>query len=180
MRYALITLALLLLAVPIALAQDADLDAALLAAVDRADATEVEHLLAAGADPNLQDEYGWAMLRKATDRGQDDIVELLLAAGADVNLQSGYAFTALTSAAWNGHIDVVRLLLAAGADVNLRTDDERLAAQLAWEYGYHDIARIIEQAIPYGEMGLINAVRGQRSLRNSAVTGSRRGHQPTG
>ncbi|MBE6415578.1 MAG: ankyrin repeat domain-containing protein [Akkermansiaceae bacterium] len=41
--------------------------------------------LAAGADANAADEFGWTSLMRAAMQGQADCVKLLLVAGADVN-----------------------------------------------------------------------------------------------
>ena len=48
----------------------------------------VKILLAAGANPNLQDMYGRTALTSASEVGYLEIVKILLAAGANVNHQA--------------------------------------------------------------------------------------------
>ena len=69
MRSALIILALLLLAAPLALAQDADLNAALITAAYQSNYSQVQRLLAEGADPNAQDEGSWSALLISSSNG---------------------------------------------------------------------------------------------------------------
>ena len=117
MRSVLTTLALLMFAAPLTLAQDA----AIINAVRWADYAELQRLLADGADPNAQDEEGsWSALILAASSGNARIVELLLAEGADPNLPTSWGAPPLLWATSNEHADVVALLLAAGATTNLQ------------------------------------------------------------
>ena len=75
----------------------------------------VELLLDAGADVNLQDNYGRTALMEPSGLGYIETVRLLLEAGADVNLQDNYGWTALYHASRTGRTEIVRLLRAAGA-----------------------------------------------------------------
>ena len=47
----------------------------------------VKRQLAAGANVNAPDTYGYTSLHKASSKGHKEIVELLIAKGADVNAQ---------------------------------------------------------------------------------------------
>ncbi len=109
------------------------------------DVTVVETLLAARADPNARDRYGWTPLHAAADRGNDGgareaplaaaevtVVEALLAAGADPNARiadNSFDDTPLHFAAraavLNDDVTVVDVLLAAGADPNARGSKDR-------------------------------------------------------
>ncbi len=81
----------------------------------------VDALLAAGADPNLEDSYGTA-LSQAASCGSEDTVSLLLHAGADPNLKDRSGIGPLAKAAGFGHAAVVQLLIGAGAEINPSTD----------------------------------------------------------
>ena len=50
--------------------------------------SDVINLIEAGADVNVQDEYGYTALMNASKKGHLEIVEKLLDAGADVNVKS--------------------------------------------------------------------------------------------
>lgn len=91
----------------------------------------VEKLLAAGANANATNSYGYAPLHVAATAGQTAIVEALLAAtDADPNvvpsektdskwtLEYCAGMTPLHFAAHGGHIEVIDALVAGGADVN--------------------------------------------------------------
>jgi uncharacterized protein len=93
----------------------------------------VEALLAAGADPDADDENPLRVrpLHSAVAARDREAVRALLQAGAhpDVRQQGGY--TPLHGAAHAGDAELVRLLLAHGADPALTTDDGRDARALA-------------------------------------------------
>ena len=58
----------------------------------------VKRQLAAGANVNAPNTYGWTALYWASSRGHKEIVELLIANGADVNVQSDNGRTPLDGA----------------------------------------------------------------------------------
>ena len=94
-------------------------------AVSNSDEGNIRLLLAAGANPNTVDRYGWTPLHAAVFRGHEEIIQLLLAAGADPNAgDQQYGWTPLHYTASFGCEEIVQLLLAAGADPRLRTDGE--------------------------------------------------------
>ncbi|MDB4635207.1 ankyrin repeat domain-containing protein [bacterium] len=78
----------------------------------------VKRQLAAGANVNAPNTYGWTALHKATDYGHKEIAELLIAKGADVNAKNKDEQTPLHRAAWSGLKEIAELLIAKGADVN--------------------------------------------------------------
>ena len=116
----------------------------------------IELLLKAGADVNIENEWGKTLfsaviegspqrtdllLKAAADvniRDEDGrtalfyavsrgCTDLLLKAGADVNIKDKYSRTALFYAAENGCVQCTDLLLKAGADVNHRDKDGKTA-----------------------------------------------------
>ena len=80
----------------------------------------VKRQLAAGANVNAPDTYGYTSLHKASSKGHKEIVELLIAKGADVNAKNKYEQTPLHRAASEGQKEIAELLIAKGADVNAK------------------------------------------------------------
>ncbi len=77
-------------------------------------------LLAAGADPKLEDnEYRETGLNCAVESGNLELAELLISTGIDVNHRNADGWSALHYAARHLRHDIARVLIAAGADVNL-------------------------------------------------------------
>lgn len=73
-------------------------------------------LIAAGADPNLTNDYGVGPLTLACENGNSDIVDLLLTARANPNLAPATGQTPLMTCAGRGEVQAVKRLLARGAD----------------------------------------------------------------
>jgi ankyrin repeat protein len=120
------------------------MDEQLIAAIVAKNLQQVEELLAAGANPNTQQEgktaYQWVpygvdeikcalIVAGAEDpelhhalvwvikTGRVDAVQTLINGGADINV-STYSGTPIYVAANGGHVEIVDLLIAAGADLN--------------------------------------------------------------
>lgn len=87
-------------------------------AVYNSDETLVERLLAAGAHPNVHNDYGSTPLMEAAVLGSAALIRRLLKAGADVESANADGQTALMVVARSGHVDAAELLLKAGARVN--------------------------------------------------------------
>ena len=77
-------------------------------------------LLAAGADPNVGDQWGRTVLHDAVSEGYLSIAELLLAKGALPDARDNEGLTPLHEAVWENQSEMVELLLAHGADINIR------------------------------------------------------------
>jgi hypothetical protein len=80
---------------------------------------KVRLLLDAGADPNIQDDYGDTPLYRAAYSNQAKTARILLDAGANPDLWDNFNNTPLLQAASRGHFYVVRVLLEAGADPSI-------------------------------------------------------------
>ena len=118
----------------------------LLQAARDGDLAEVERLLEAGADVNLQGDYGGTALMAAAARGYTEMAELLISAGADVNLQSDYGWTALMVASKYGYTEIVEMLINAGADVNAQNDWGNTALMNAADGGHAEIVEMLKNA----------------------------------
>lgn len=90
---------------------------ALIASARHNDVRMIARLLDAGADPNLQDDYGWTALHHTmtAEYVHLDAMRLLISRGAEVNAVDKRRRTPLHRAAMFGHIDAARILLDNGA-----------------------------------------------------------------
>lgn len=79
-------------------------------AIQSSDSNQVRKLLAAGADVNVVNKYGWTPLMIASQYGNTSIIKILLEAGADINVRTPMGVTPLSIATQNGQIHVARLL----------------------------------------------------------------------
>lgn len=90
-------------------------------AADEGDVVNVKRLIAAGADLNASDAYGYRAIhfaaRKQGEQGAE-IVRLLIAAGAKVDWVDSEGSTPIYAAAEAGNVEAIEALLAAGANPN--------------------------------------------------------------
>ncbi|MEM7223310.1 MAG: ankyrin repeat domain-containing protein [Pseudomonadota bacterium] len=120
---------------------------ALIAATKVGDLSQVERLLAAGADPDCHDQVRNTALIFAARDGRLGIAQRLIAAGASVNWVDDEQVSPLILAAFKDHPEVVRLLLAKGADTEIRDQWGRRALDYALRRGAaDDIAEQIRSA----------------------------------
>ena len=73
-------------------------------------------LLAARANNNPTNNWGWTPLNTASHEGHVECVTSLLAAGANKDQANNLGWTPLDSAAEKGHTEVVAVLEAAAAE----------------------------------------------------------------
>ena len=92
----------------------------LLEAAQNGEVAAIDQLLTRGANVNVQDHNGWALLHHAAAKGCPQAVEALIAHGAQVDICDAEGLRPLHLAAGAGHGDVVRLLIAHGADLNAK------------------------------------------------------------
>ena len=93
-------------------------------AAHRGNLESVEKLLAAGADVNSGDRYGYTPLHNACSRPDfcnPELIKTLLEAGADANVHNNWSETPLHNATYNSHVEAVQVLLKEGASPNVST-----------------------------------------------------------
>ena len=108
----------------------------------------VRELLQAGANPRLGDGLMKATPgHKAGYQGHAEAARALVAQGGlEMEAQGAYnGFTALHDAVWHGHTETARVFLDASARLDLRSQTGTTPLELAIEYGYHDIAAMIQK-----------------------------------
>jgi N-acyl-D-amino-acid deacylase len=115
---------------------------AIVRAVERGAAADIERLLSAGADPDVVGTDGVPLVMTATLFASADIVELLLKRGADPNRTDPAGATALMWAVPN--LDKARVLLARGANANARSKTGRTPLLVAASYpGTVNVLRLL-------------------------------------
>lgn len=103
--------------------------------------SEIDLLLANGADINGQSSSGFNALMMAVSNGHADVVALLIEKGADINIKwnRDVGLTVLMMAAFHGYTNIVNLLLARGVDVNTQDSDGLSALMIAAHEGHQDV-----------------------------------------
>jgi ankyrin repeat protein len=82
----------------------------LVSASCRGNTDPIEHLIAAGADPNYRDSDGWTVLMFAAEAGRVGPIEMLLAAGADSAARTDDGRSAADIARARGQLKVAEML----------------------------------------------------------------------
>ena len=121
--------------------------------------SDVERLLASGADVNAKGEFGWTPLALAANNGHCPVMRILLDAGAQPNDVDETGHTALQYAAQNGYWEASEILLQGEADLSL-TDRVR---------GEHGVQRDRQQSVTY--TGLLCSQEGLTPLHLAAAEG---------
>ncbi|XP_049839132.1 ankyrin repeat domain-containing protein 6-like [Schistocerca gregaria] len=114
--------------------------------------TELQTLLAAGADVGArdEDERRYTALHWAAEKGHEKAARCLVVGGADVDARSsGWQETPLHKAAGNGHEAVARLLLVAGAEADARNKTQSTPLLVAAYHGHVAVVRLLLAATPY-------------------------------
>jgi ankyrin repeat protein len=113
-------------------------------------AAAAEVLLAAGADPNTQNERKETPLREALQRSPSpnapspaDFVRVLLHHGAKPDIADANGQTPLHGVALNGHLDAAPLLLAGGANANARDAAGRTPLHLAIQKRQRELITVL-------------------------------------
>jgi len=87
-------------------------------AIKDGDLDRVKLLVEAGADPDVQDSYGYSHLHNAAQWGHLEIVKYLHSQGANIKNKDNGLTTPLWLAAYNGNLPLVEYLVNNGADLD--------------------------------------------------------------
>ncbi|CAN9500439.1 unnamed protein product [Ophioblennius macclurei] len=106
----------------------------------------VQALLAAGANPNVQDPAcGLTVLHDAVNGGYGCTLRALLQYGADANLVDHWGNLPLHLAARKGYLEGVKILIRLTSNPRAVNSDGHTAAQLARIHGKERTAAYMEQ-----------------------------------
>jgi ankyrin repeat protein len=106
-------------------------------------AAVVEALLAAGAVPNVADEYSRTPLFLAAEKGHAGVVAALLKAGATVDSPRDNGQTPLHAAAYSDNTECLTLLIDAGGDVNYASGNGQVALHFVAYMGFDASCEIL-------------------------------------
>jgi ankyrin repeat protein len=108
------------------------------AAAAKGDASEIERLIAAGANPNARDSYKRTPLHVAAFDRRHDAMRVLVAAGGDINALETDRYDVITIAAVADDVATLEVALALGGDAKAVTSRYDGTALIAAAHLGHD------------------------------------------
>lgn len=120
-------------------------------AAEKEDATQVQLLIANGAQINYQNINGMTALMIASRKPSLPIVHILNRAKVNLNIQDKIGNTALMHAAEKGYSVMMNAILSAGADVKLLNIFDENALHLAWYNAFFNSLSDDKRIIPNSE-----------------------------
>ncbi len=121
----------------------------------------IEILLAAGADVNAADRFGWTILHRAALSRDMALTKVLISAGADVNAATDLGETVLHIVIGTGDKEVALLYLQYGVNPNTKNGRSETALHHAVYFFDTDVAR---QLLAGGANPLLHDGRGRTSF----------------
>ena len=101
-------------------------------------------LINAGADVNIQNEWGYTALMSVCYLNHIKIADILINAGADINAKDKQQQTALMIACEKNRIEIVKLLIKAmKANKNIDINAEHAALGIACRRGHKKIMKLL-------------------------------------
>uniref|UniRef100_A0A6Q2Z611 Ankyrin repeat domain 52 n=1 Tax=Esox lucius TaxID=8010 RepID=A0A6Q2Z611_ESOLU len=130
-----------------------------------------EHVLSAGFDINMPDNFGRTCLHAAASGGNIECLNLLLSSGADLNQRDKLGRTPLHYAAANGRYQCTVTLVSAGAEVN--EPDAAGCTPLHYSAASQAFCRCLEHLLDNGaDPSLVNA-KGYSAVHYAASHGNK-------
>ena len=118
--------------------------AGLHAAAAKGDAAEIERLIAAGENPNVQDSHGRTPLHVAAHFGHQTAAQALIKSGAKPNALDTQRYDIVTIAAANNDVSMLKLALAGGCDPKAITSPYQGTALIAAAHlGHAEVVRVL-------------------------------------
>jgi uncharacterized protein len=118
--------------------------AGLHAAAAKGDAAEIERLIAARQNPNVQDGHSRTPLHVAAHFGHQAAAQALLKAGANPNALDAQRYDIVTIAAVNNDVPMLKLALAGGCDPKAITSPYQGTALIAAAHlGHAEVVRML-------------------------------------
>lgn len=118
-------------------------DAKLFQSIKKANVSELQEAIKAGANVDLADTNGMTVLMMASAFGQTETVKTLLANKAKFDLQDSNGNTALLTACKNRRDEIVRILVENGADINIQNKNGDTALSLALSSKANDLVKYL-------------------------------------
>lgn len=103
----------------------------------------IDVLLKSGANPNVDNGFGWTPLMEAVRQNDVDTVKALINYGANINATNNSGRTPLMIASNSGNLNILTVLLSNNADVGILTQDNQTALIIAVEKGYGQIVKAL-------------------------------------
>ena len=101
----------------------ADINVDLIRAIKDGNLTQVQSLVAEGANVNARDNINATPLHWAAHEGHVSVAEFLIEEGANIEARSGGGFTPLHTVAFGGHVSVAEFLIEKGAYLEARSNN---------------------------------------------------------
>lgn len=106
----------------------------------------IKILIAAKADPIIEEHPGWHPLFCAVGNNQVAAARILIESDADINQRcSSNGWTALMNAACFGHVECAVELLALGADITIKSEDGLTAIDIARGNGRNQVVQVFRK-----------------------------------
>lgn len=92
---------------------------------------------------NIQDDTGWAVMRKVSYKGHLDIAKQQIDRNIQVDYRDVNGWTALMYASDKGHVEIIKLLIDKGSSLNTTTRDAMTPLMIASKNGHIDVVRLL-------------------------------------
>lgn len=124
-------------------------DGKLFQSIKKANTSDLQEAIKAGANVDLADPNGMTVLMMASAFGQTETVKALIANKAKLDLQDGNGNTALLTACKNKRDDIVKILVEKGTDINIQNKNGDTVLSLALSHKANELAKYLLKSKAY-------------------------------